>query len=320
MLSTHGVPLLVQLVVPLALFAWHIFGANRSLAGWLIKTGLVAGYLVATHYVGLWLVLPWYAALAASAVLAVLAARQFRRVRALPRTAPVSRWSIAGRGTLALVVAAALATAVVARRPPAETIIDLQLPLADGVYHVVAGGNAELLSPHLKTLDETRFAAYRGQSHGVDLVKLGSLGLRAIGVLPSELSRYAIYGDRVLAPCDGTVVHAEDGAPDMMPPEPDRSRMAGNHVLLDCGGVHVLLGHLLPGSVRVTTAQHVAAGTTIGRVGNSGNSNEPHLHVHAQRPALPGREPLSGDPLPIRFDGRYLVRNDRITARHPETP
>ena len=34
----------------------------------------------------------------------------------------------------------------------------------------------------------------------------------------------------------------------------------------------------------------------IGLVGNSGNSNEPHLHVHAQRPAAAGHEPLSGDP------------------------
>jgi hypothetical protein len=24
--------------------------------------------------------------------------------------------------------------------------------------------------------------------------------------------------------------------------------------------------------------------------------------------------PLSGDPLPMRFNGRYLVRNDRLTS------
>ena len=57
-----------------------------------------------------------------------------------------------------------------------------------------------------------------------------------------------------------------------------------------------------------------AAGAVIGLVGNSGNSHEPHLHVHAQRPAAAGEEPFSGDPLPMRFDGRYLVRNDRVFA------
>jgi hypothetical protein len=35
-------------------------------------------------------------------------------------------------------------------------------------------------------------------------------------------------------------------------------------------------------------------------------------HIHAQRPAPAGHGPLSGDPLPIRFNGRYLVRNDRV--------
>jgi murein DD-endopeptidase MepM/ murein hydrolase activator NlpD len=60
--------------------------------------------------------------------------------------------------------------------------------------------------------------------------------------------------------------------------------------------------------------QLMDAGAFIGLVGNSGNSNEPHLHVHAQRPAAGGHEPLSGDPLPIRFNGRYLVRNDRLTS------
>jgi hypothetical protein len=47
-------------------------------------------------------------------------------------------------------------------------------------------------------------------------------------------------------------------------------------------------------------------------VGNSGNSDEPHLHIHAQRPGVLW-DPFKGDPLPMRFEGRFLVRNDRIT-------
>ena len=81
--------------------------------------------------------------------------------------------------------------------------------------------------------------------------------------------------------------------------------------LLDCGGIHVLLAHMQPGSVRVRPLESVASGTMLGLVGNSGNSNEPHLHIHAQRPAT-NHDPLSSDPLPVRFNGRYFVRNDRI--------
>jgi hypothetical protein len=98
------------------------------------------------------------------------------------------------------------------------------------------------------------------------------------------------------------------------------ARLPGNHVLLECDGVHVLLAHFKRGSVRVAQSDHVTIDTVVGLVGNSGNTNEPHLHIHAQRPAASGREPLSGDPLPIRLDGRYLVRNDRVASARPEIP
>ena len=53
--------------------------------------------------------------------------------------------------------------------------------------------------------------------------------------------------------------------------------------------------------------------TKLGEVGNSGNTDEPHLHVHAQRP---GRiwDVFIGDPLLVTFNGRYLIRNDRLTV------
>jgi hypothetical protein len=43
----------------------------------------------------------------------------------------------------------------------------------------------------------------------------------------------------------------------------------------------------------------------------TGGSNGPHLHIHAQRPGPPGA-PMGGEPLPMLFDGRFLVRGKRI--------
>jgi hypothetical protein len=322
MLALHGIPLVLQVGVPLALLAWQTLAPNRSIAQWLIKTIVIAGYLGAAHRVGLWAVLPWYTDLILLVALTAIALWQLRAVRKLPwKSAPRPHWlAFVGRASLALFTLVTLAIAVAARQPPSETIVDLQFPLRDGVYYVAAGGSTELLNPHLMTLSEKRFQANRGQSYGVDVLKLGPFGLRASGLLPSDPARYAIYGDRVFAPCPGVVVHAEDGAPDMSPPQPDRTRMPGNHVLLDCAGVHVLLAHFRQGSVRVAQSEHVTTDTVVGLVGNSGNTNEPHLHIHAQRPAASGREPLSGDPLPIRLDGKYLVRNDRIISRRAAFP
>lgn len=38
--------------------------------------------------------------------------------------------------------------------------------------------------------------------------------------------------------------------------------------------------HLKPGSLKVTIGDVVTAGDEIGKIGNSGNSFAPHLHVH----------------------------------------
>jgi len=67
------------------------------------------------------------------------------------------------------------------------------------------------------------------------LVRINRVGLRVPGLLPADRTAYFIYGDPVLAPCQGRVVFAEDGAADMPPPQADRAHMAGNHVILECG-------------------------------------------------------------------------------------
>ena len=87
--------------------------------------------------------------------------------------------------------------------------------------------------------------------------------------------------------------------------------MAGNHVILRCGDAWVVLAHLRQSTVAVHPGEPVDIGALIGRAGNSGNSDEPHLHIHAQRPGSTDA-PLSGEPLAIRFGATYPVRNVRL--------
>jgi murein DD-endopeptidase MepM/ murein hydrolase activator NlpD len=109
------------------------------------------------------------------------------------------------------------------------------------------------------------------------------------------------------------VLFAVDGVEEMPPPEMDRQHVAGNHVILQCGSAWIVLGHLQKGSLQVVTGQRLAQGQRLGRVGNTGNTAEPHLHIHAQRPGTV-EAPLFGEPLPIRFDQRHPVRNTWIMA------
>jgi murein DD-endopeptidase MepM/ murein hydrolase activator NlpD len=70
-------------------------------------------------------------------------------------------------------------------------------------------------------------------------------------------------------------------------------------------------GHLLAGSIQVAPGAGVKMGDHVAAVGNSGNSDEPHLHIHAQAPGT-AADPFSGDPLHLLIAGSYPVRNQRI--------
>jgi murein DD-endopeptidase MepM/ murein hydrolase activator NlpD len=195
-------------------------------------------------------------------------------------------------------------------------MVDLRFPLEPGRYYVANGGSNTTVSSHAATLAQAtpRQRQYFGQSHAVDIVAIGRWGLPSTGLNPPEPKRYRIFGARVLAPCEGSVVLAVDGKPDMRVPVMDSANMAGNHVLLRCGGADILLAHLRRESVSVAAGDVVRAGRVLGQVGNSGNSALPHLHIHAQRRGTVSA-PLSGTPLPMRVNGQYLVRGDRPSGR-----
>ena len=168
----------------------------------------------------------------------------------------------------------------------------------------------------MATRDDIRFAAWRGQSYALDVVQLSAWGTRANGLLPRDPSVYEIFGDTVFAPCDGVVLHATDDLTDLQVPDVDREHMAGNHVILQCDDVYVVLAHLLNRSVTVAPGDVVSVGSPLGRVGNTGNTNEPHLHIHIQTPGTDDA-PLGGEPVPMFVDGRYLARNQRVPSLPP---
>jgi murein DD-endopeptidase MepM/ murein hydrolase activator NlpD len=56
------------------------------------------------------------------------------------------------------------------------------------------------------------------------------------------------------------------------------------------------------GSIRVEPGQRVRAGDTIGKVGNSGNSSEPHVHLHLQDTSTHS----FGEAIPMFFQGYRL--------------
>ncbi len=304
--------LVLQAVVPAGLLAWMAWGPRRRPLSWALDLALVAAWLAAVGLAGLWLALPrgllwiWLALL----VPAAWAGWPGRRAGA-PAEVRMDRWpGILLRVGVLLPVTGALAVALSGRRPLPGPAVELAFPLRDGVYLVANGGSRTLVNAHLVTLSGERYRDYRGQSYAVDLVKVGTWGSRRSASGAAGPEDWAIFGDPVHAPCGGRVVGASDGAPDLRLPGDEAGGLAGNHVILDCGGAWIVLAHLQRGSVAVAPGDTVEVSDVLGRVGNSGHSDEPHLHVHAQSPGT-AAAPLGGAPLPMTFDGRHLVRNDR---------
>lgn len=100
---------------------------------------------------------------------------------------------------------------------------------------------------------------------------------------------HGIWGAHVFAPVNGIVADIRDNVPDNPLGTANHSENWGNlAVIRSDEDFHVLLAHLLPGSVSVSPGQRVGFSTIIGKVGNSGRSYVPHLHMQAQRQDFPG--------------------------------
>jgi len=315
--------LIVQVAAPLFLLAWLALWPARSLLGFGLQAAGTGAVLLALALVAQWAVAGWwvprvYGGLWALLALAAAVRLWRRRIPAQPQTR--GGWVAAMTGLLLLLPGGwAAGTALAGRAPPPGPLVEIANPFGPGRYLVGNGGASTLVNVHLHTLDDSvaRYRPWSGQSHAVDFFGLGPWGLRADGLRPADPSAYAIFGKSLHAPCEGKVIAAEGSAPDFEVPKLDPVKRLGNHVILDCGGVWIVLAHMQQGSVSVKQGGTVTQGQRIGAVGNSGASTEPHLHIHAQRPAAEGAPPISGTPLPLRIAGRYLVRGDRLVGRRP---
>lgn len=122
---------------------------------------------------------------------------------------------------------------------------------------------------------------------------------------------YVSFGSPVHAVADATVVaildNMEANVPGILPAaDPVLAakltveNVDGNHIILDLGdGVYAMYAHLDKGSLLVKAGDKVKRGQQIAKLGNTGNSNAPHLHFQLMN----GPSLLEADGLPYILDG-----------------
>jgi murein DD-endopeptidase MepM/ murein hydrolase activator NlpD len=103
---------------------------------------------------------------------------------------------------------------------------------------------------------------------------------------------------------DGRVADLKNGLPENTGSSERSSRTitidnaVGNYLTVDLGGGRfALYAHLQPGSLRVKAGAKVSAGQVLALVGNSGNSDAPHLHFQL----MDTNSPLGSEGVPYRL-------------------
>ncbi|WP_339152553.1 M23 family metallopeptidase [Streptomyces sp. F41] len=172
-----------------------------------------------------------------------------------------------------------------------------------------------------------------GQTYAIDIVAEPETGdgepparppFRLFWPVARRNRDFPAFGAPLLAVADATVVRASDGQRDHLSRNSlpalaylmliegavrdmlGARRIIGNHVILDLGeGTYAVYAHVQRGSLEVKAGDTVRAGQRIGRVGNSGNTTEPHLHFHL----MDGPDPDAARGVPFTWRGVGVPAN-----------
>lgn len=204
----------------------------------------------------------------------------------------------------------------------AVTVVDASAPIVIGSP---VRGNAWFdangccaVTPHRSAINPINGALYAPERFAIDFVQLDDDGRIFDGAI-DELTSYPHYGADIVAVGDGPIVSIEwslpEEPPGANPTGLELGQYGGNHIVQDLGGGrYAFYAHLQGGNPqRLNVGQQLSEGETIGQLGNSGNSDMPHLHFHVMDSPLP----LGSNGLPFLLDSFTLagtVTADDLTA------
>lgn len=181
--------------------------------------------------------------------------------------------------------------------PPARLIGP---PLRGGRW---VAGNGLFAPHHRRSFNAVAGRESLAQRFAIDWLLLGPDG-RFFQSDASANADFAGYGADIIAVADGVVSAVIEGRPDNLGRNPISGRtvsldtLTGNTVILDIGGGQfALYAHLQPGSIKVRPGARVKAGQALARLGNSGNSDVPHLHFQL----TDANSPLGAEGIPFAF-------------------
>ena len=176
-------------------------------------------------------------------------------------------------------------------------------PPLKGANWLIVNGSGPIISPHRYTTQATNGGLRPPEHFAIDVIRLDTQW-RAYAGDPSDVRSWHSYGADVVSATPGKVIEVVNDLKDQVPGEPlsgiTAETAAGNHVIVEIGqGRYALYAHLIPGSVSVSEGNYVLPGQLLGKLGNSGNSDAPHLHFQI----MDSPSVLNTRGLPFYFEG-----------------
>jgi hypothetical protein len=199
-----------------------------------------------------------------------------------------------------------IAPVAVADRKPIEISPPLTGPnWLDGDSCCDMGGHRMAVNP-------INGGLHAAERFAIDYVQLDSKA-RLFSGDKARLDSYPYYGADIHAVADGPVVAVVDGLPDQVPGRHPSGltldQYGGNHIVQDIGGGnYAFYAHLKPRSIKVKAGDRLSTGQAIAALGNSGNSDAPHLHFHV----MDAPDPLLSNGLPFIF--KSFTRDARLAS------
>jgi len=192
-----------------------------------------------------------------------------------------------------------------------QEAIEVAPPLRGDGWVAGNGCCAELNAHRGATLsiDGTMHVAER---FAIDYVQLNDSGFLFEGAI-GDLNNYGYFGAKIYSATDGKVVRTQDGQPEQTPgslPSGQTVQTAGgNFMVVKVDDDHyAFYAHMQPGSLRFEKGDRVREGQVLGLLGNTGNTDGPHLHFHI----MDGPSPLQSNGIPFvhpSFTGEGTVTN-----------
>lgn len=302
--TTYLVLAAAATVLPLVLIGTAVRSRHRG-----IHVGLFS-LLQTLNFLVLWVLVAATALPATYDVLPAAGAVRIAVVSGATVAALVSllprRRVLAAVNVLALGCSAFLASELFATYQSPGGAVTLSAPFA-GDWYVVQGGHSELVNDH---------RASPSQRDALDIVQVDHG--RTYSGSGKELADYYGFDEPLLAPADGTVVFLSDHLPDRPPssPDPDPAHAEGNQIVIEIGpGRYLNVAHLEQNTALVNVGDQVHQGQALARIGNSGASAEPHLHIQVQDSRRANIRDSGVGTFPILFRGVTLIRAGQVS--HP---